>query len=434
MKQRVLKAFLSLSIGFSVFTYTSAHAQSLSDIHKKQAENDTKKQKKNAEIKEVQGQQDQVVQELEKIESNLEQTKKDIETKKTEIDDTKKEIDRLKDEIAKIQKRIEERDALLKERVRSMYESGGAVKYLEVVLGSQNFGDFLDRLISLNMIAESDKALLEEQKRDKAKVEENKKDVEQKLESLNAKLQDLNGLNDKLKAQKEAKDRLSASLKKKETHLHEDVTSIEEKNDILAAQEKAIKEEIARAKREAEQRKREEAARKAAAEKAAQKQAAEKRVAEKENRQAPAPAPAPKQSTPHVSANFIWPANGYVSSPFGTRFGGSDFHPGIDIAEAGAGNPIVAAADGTVARSYLSSSYGNCVFVSSYIDGQLYTTVYAHMSERMVSTGQTVKQGQRLGTMGNTGHSTGQHLHFELHKGQWNYAKSNAVNPVPYLH
>lgn len=422
LKFKVLKGFLALSIGLSAFTYTSASAESLSEIHKKQAENQAKKQEKNAELKEVQGRQDAVLKELKKIESTLQKTLDDIQAKKTEITQTKGEIENLKERIAKIEKRIKERDALLKERVRSMYESGGAVKYLEVVLGSSSFGDFLDRLISLNMIAESDKSILEEQKRDKAAVEKDKQHVEQKLNSLNANLQELNRLNEKLSAQKEAKNRLSASLNKKESHIHEDVTSIKEKDEILAAQEKAVKEEMARAKREAEQRKREEAARKAAA----------KRAAEKESRQAPqAPAPAPK--APSVSANFIWPANGYVSSPFGTRFGGSDMHPGIDIAKAGAGNQISAAASGTVARSYLSSSYGNVVFVSSYIDGQLYTTVYAHMSERAVSTGQSVTQGQRLGTMGNTGHSTGQHLHFELHKGEWNYAKSNAVNPVPYL-
>lgn len=424
LKRKILKGLLSLSIGLSAFTYTSANAQTLSDIHQKQAENQAKKQEKNAEIKDVQGQQDQVLEELQKIESTLQQTLNNIQTKKTEINDTKNEIQSLKDQIAKIQKRIKERDAILKERVRSMYESGGAVKYLDVVLGSQNFGDFLDRLISLNLIAESDKSILEDQKRDKAAVEQDKQHVEQKLNSLNAKLQELNGLNDKLSAQKEAKNRLSASLKKKETHLHEDVTSIEEKNQILSAQEKAVKEEMARAKREAEQRKREEAARKEAAKRAAERQ---------QERHDSAPSPAPTHSEPSVSANFIWPANGYVSSPFGKRFGGSDFHPGIDIAQAGSDNAISAAASGTVARSYLSSSYGNVVFISSFIDGQLYTTVYAHMSERAVSTGQSVTQGQRLGTMGNTGHSTGQHLHFELHKGEWNYAKSNAVNPIPYL-
>lgn len=49
---------------------------------------------------------------------------------------------------------------------------------------------------------------------------------------------------------------------------------------------------------------------------------------------------------------------------------------------------------------------------------------------RLVNAGDVVSKGQRIGTMGNTGDSTGQHLHFELHKGPWNQAKSNAINPI----
>jgi murein DD-endopeptidase MepM/ murein hydrolase activator NlpD len=128
--------------------------------------------------------------------------------------------------------------------------------------------------------------------------------------------------------------------------------------------------------------------------------------------------------------NFIWPTAGTLTSNMGSRW--NAFHTGIDIAKGGT-VPVVAAASGTVSRSYYSSSYGNVVFISHYVDGQLYTTVYAHMRSRSVSSGQTVSQGQVLGYQGNTGMSFGQHLHFELHKGPWNASKSNAVNPLDYL-
>jgi murein DD-endopeptidase MepM/ murein hydrolase activator NlpD len=52
------------------------------------------------------------------------------------------------------------------------------------------------------------------------------------------------------------------------------------------------------------------------------------------------------------------------------------------------------------------------------------------METRFVSSGAVVKKGQQIGIMGSTGDSTGQHLHFELHRGQWNASKSNAINPV----
>ncbi|GAA3327723.1 hypothetical protein GCM10020331_068810 [Ectobacillus funiculus] len=139
-------------------------------------------------------------------------------------------------------------------------------------------------------------------------------------------------------------------------------------------------------------------------------------------------------SQPSVAAvnqgGFIKPAAGAFTSGFGGRWG--KLHAGVDIAASGT-VPVVAAADGVVIRAYASSSYGNVVFISHRINGQTYTTVYAHLSSYSVGTGQTVKQGQQIGIMGNTGDSQGQHLHFELHVGEWNLAKSNAVNPVPYL-
>lgn len=124
------------------------------------------------------------------------------------------------------------------------------------------------------------------------------------------------------------------------------------------------------------------------------------------------------------------PAEGKISSLYGKRWG--EKHQGIDIAKSGRVK-IIAAADGIVSDSYYSTSYGNVVFIKHNIGGQIFETVYAHMRNRSVSVGQTVKQGDFLGYMGNTGESFGQHLHFEVHKNSWNYAKSNAQDPLKYL-
>ncbi|WP_165350647.1 murein hydrolase activator EnvC family protein [Ectobacillus funiculus] len=131
------------------------------------------------------------------------------------------------------------------------------------------------------------------------------------------------------------------------------------------------------------------------------------------------------------STTFIKPAAGAFTSGFGMR--GNENHKGVDIASSGA-VPIVAAAAGTVIRSYYSNSYGNVVFISHQKDGKTYTTVYAHMRSRSVEQGQVVQQGQQIGVMGNTGASQGQHLHFEIHEGDWNIDKSNAVDPMLFLH
>jgi murein DD-endopeptidase MepM/ murein hydrolase activator NlpD len=134
--------------------------------------------------------------------------------------------------------------------------------------------------------------------------------------------------------------------------------------------------------------------------------------------------------------DFIYPAKGKITSRFGKDFlnGGARIHNGIDIAQSGV-NEVVASAGGRVSKSYLSSSYGECVFILHDINGQEFETVYAHMrsGSRKVKEGDHVRQGQPIGIMGNTGYSFGQHLHFELHKGRWNIGKSKAVDPLDYL-
>jgi uncharacterized protein YgiM (DUF1202 family) len=131
-------------------------------------------------------------------------------------------------------------------------------------------------------------------------------------------------------------------------------------------------------------------------------------------------------------ATFIYPTDTTrVTSKF--RGGRSDHH-GIDIAEPG-NHPIFAAASGSVSESRRSDSYGEVIKIVHNINGVTWETVYAHMrsGSRKFNLGDSVKQGQTIGMMGSTGQSTGQHLHFELHKGRWNLSKSNAVDPLKYL-
>ena len=130
------------------------------------------------------------------------------------------------------------------------------------------------------------------------------------------------------------------------------------------------------------------------------------------------------------SGGYLWPLSGYtrVSSPFGYRncpFHGQELHGGCDIL-APYGTPIKAAKSGVVIISTYGSSYGNYVTIA-HSDGS--RTMYAHQSQRAVSAGQTVSQGEVIGYVGSTGSSTGNHLHFEL----WlNSSSSSRVNPVAY--
>ncbi|MFC0559832.1 peptidoglycan DD-metalloendopeptidase family protein [Halalkalibacter alkalisediminis] len=123
---------------------------------------------------------------------------------------------------------------------------------------------------------------------------------------------------------------------------------------------------------------------------------------------------------------LIWPTFGEITDIYGTR-GGK--HYGIDVA-APEGTPVVSIAPGKVSRSYYSDTYGNVVFIEH--DNGL-ETVYAHLHVRKVEEGQAIEEGKKIGTVGNTGRSSGNHLHFEVHKGNWNMEKSESIDPFLVL-
>jgi murein DD-endopeptidase MepM/ murein hydrolase activator NlpD len=123
----------------------------------------------------------------------------------------------------------------------------------------------------------------------------------------------------------------------------------------------------------------------------------------------------------------IWPTDGEVTSRYGWRSSpwgwGSDWHPGIDIAN-DYGTPIVATADGEVVYSGWYSGYGKMIQIDH---GYGVVTAYAHNSENAVNIGQRVKKGEIIGYMGSTGYSTGTHLHYEVR------VNGTAVNPANFM-
>ncbi|MGH8998747.1 MAG: murein hydrolase activator EnvC family protein, partial [Acidimicrobiia bacterium] len=121
------------------------------------------------------------------------------------------------------------------------------------------------------------------------------------------------------------------------------------------------------------------------------------------------------------AAGFIWPVKGWVTSPFGPRWG--RMHTGIDVAAPG-GTPIGAAKAGHVLFAGWLGGYGNMVALDH---GDDLVTLYAHQSRLGVVEGQEVVQGQVVGYVGTTGRSTGNHLHFEVR------IDTRPVNPRPYL-
>ena len=130
------------------------------------------------------------------------------------------------------------------------------------------------------------------------------------------------------------------------------------------------------------------------------------------------------------NSSWIWPTNSgyYISSYYGWRWG--RLHAGIDITGTGHGSPIYVVNDGVVTRVGYNSVLGNFVEVNH--NNGIYT-VYEHLSRQYVSVGQTVYQGQTIAAMGNTGSSTGTHLHIGFWNGPSNTSGSQSYNPCNFL-
>jgi len=448
-------ASLLISSGL-IIPFSESHALAYDDLDKKQkdisnklSENQSKLSENKKNRSQLDSDQEKLTAELEKIDNQIITTNTSITNRQNEVKQTKTKIKKLKKEIKEINNRIEIRKKLLQDRIRSLQESGGNVNYIDVLLGAKSFSDFISRAVAINTIVDADKEILKAYKKDLELVEQKEKEINNSLDNLNADLAALESLNAKLKNQQGEKSKLLKQVKKDQKEAADELGSLENEAEILKSQNEAIKAE------EAYRKQKEEEANRVAEEKKTEKKpqpkenkqvVEEKKTEDKSQQNTTQTNTATPSSNGSVSrktvekiqkstdsntSGFIKPAPGVLTSNFGARWGTTHF--GVDIAQAGSDVPIYAAASGTVYSSRYSSSYGNVIFITHNINGQTYQTVYAHMSSRKVQTGDRVEQGQRIGTMGNTGESQGQHLHFEIHKGLWNAAKTNAVDPTPYI-
>jgi murein DD-endopeptidase MepM/ murein hydrolase activator NlpD len=128
-----------------------------------------------------------------------------------------------------------------------------------------------------------------------------------------------------------------------------------------------------------------------------------------------------------ASTPSIWPVRGYLSGGFGNRIdpftGQWDFHPGIDISTP-IGTKVIAPADGVVVSAGTKGAYGNAVTLNH---GYGTLTQYGHLERFAVRPGQRVRRGDVIGFVGNTGRSTGPHLHYEV------WIRDQTTNPIHYI-
>ena len=314
----------------------------------------------------------------------------EMEDAQTKLADKQTEIEEAEE--ALVQAKVEENTQYqsMKKRIKYMYENGNS-QVIELLMESENIGEFLNKAEYISQISEYDRDMLDE-------FQAVVKEVEAEEAALQTEYDELEVLRDDLLV--------------KQSNLE---SLLSEKNLQISDLEKQIGDNAALlqdliAQAEAERLKQEQAAAAAAA---AAQQAAQQQAAQNSGNSGGGSSYVPPVIDNVVSGNgqFTNPCPaGYVSSTFGYRDFDSSFHKGLDLA-APEGTPTYAAADGVVLIAGWSDSAGNWIVIDH---GNGFVGKYMHHSGLLVSAGQTVTKGQPIGLVGNTGNSFGAHLHFQL--------------------
>lgn len=352
--------------------------------------------------KKIEAQTQNVSKEALQAQAEVEAKESQINTLTSEIQDLEEEIEKAEKEAEDLKKSQEKNQEMLKNRLRALYIAGNT-STVELLIKSKNVFEFLSNYNLLKQVAQMDNKLATSAEQQKQKQEAIAIELETKKKSVQTKkvaMDDAKRESEKLKAIKEAE----------VAKLTEEGKAAIAKIEELKREEQKIAAQIA----EYERRKRAEIERQKKLAASKGKSSASVNTFEK-----------------YVGGVFAWPVPSIqrVGTSYGVkgRYWSSGYHTGVDV-PGPTGTQIVAANDGIVVTAGWNSSYGNYVVIDH--GGGMYT-LYAHASRLNVSSYQTVKRGQTIMFMGETGNAFGSHLHFEVRKGGSGY--SSHVNPLPYL-
>ena len=298
------------------------------------------------------------------------------------------------DQLEKAQEELRDLSQQHRERIRVMEEKGN-LTYWEVIFEANSFMDLLDRLNMVEEINEADRKRIEEMRIASDLVTATQLTLESEKQTLEESRVQLAADEEALEEKRAESDELLRELEKQSEEYERLMAESEILQDELMLEIAAKEKELAAAKYD---------------------EYLAKLALQGEN--------------PPSDATWVTPVSGYtLTSPFGMRvhpiLGTSRMHNGIDMACA-QGTPIYATRAGTVTvASYQAGGAGNYVSIN-HLDG--FASIYMHMTNYVVSAGQSVSQGQLIGYVGSTGLSTGPHLHFGI-----SYA-GTYVNPLAYIY
>lgn len=387
---------LSTNISFAI-TQKEIDAQKdkQSQIQKQTEEAEKKQKELEAKKSETMKQVESISHEIDVYESQIDQLQTKISQANAKISEAEKKLEENK-------KEHEAKEEMLKQRLVAVYESG-ETSYLDFLLTSQSLTDFISNYYLVSEVTQMDAELLEKIEKEKQEIEKAKKEIEESKQQLTTAKAEKEGVASKLKTSKVEKDRYVEQLTEDEKELEKEIQELRQANARMANEIKIAEEKY-------------------------RKQLEELKNSSSSNNSGAA-----------GSGFFMRPVNGGYESANGYYLSSGKFHGAIDYAIS-SGTPVYAAADGVVmSTANLSGSYGTYVVIRHVNGLQSY---YAHGTYGSISVtpGQIVKKGQKIMLSGNSGNSSGPHLHFEVRRSPYNYngyatayGQDSRVNPSAYM-
>lgn len=334
---------------------------------------------KQQELNESRAKEKSLGDQVNSLEQQINSKQSDIDELEASISETQAKLETLEEELAAAEEKVNTQNENLNARLRNMYKNG-SVGFIDVLMDSGSFSEFLNNLSLVEKVYTSDQDVLEELQKAYDEIDAKKKEIE----TLQAELSESKATMEEQKSSLEAD---KASVEKKKSEIAADSAETQRELDKLEADAQALTSSIRNSG-------------------------------------------SSSSSSKYNGGIMAWPVPSChtVSSGYGGRIhpttGKYKFHGGLDI-PGSYGSAIVAANSGKVIwAGNRGDSYGNYVIIDH---GGGVSTLYGHSSKVLVSTGQRVSRGQRIANVGSTGRSTGPHCHFEVR------INGSRVNPNPYV-
>lgn len=405
MKKMYLKV-VSILVIATVILNTVSISYAASSISSQKNELNQKIQETKDNLNEVNSQKEESQNKVNNLSSQIDSYESQINSLKNEIETKTNEVNELQKKLDELEAEREKNQSLLDERLVTLYESG-EVSYLDMLLSSTDLTEFISSYYMIETLTAADKELIQNLENDKKEIADTQEKVNSSLNEIETKKSELETVQQQLSDAKDEEQTKVDKLTEQSHDLESDVEEYEKKMKELDAKEKAQEAALQKKYEEAKKKAEQNASSGSSSSGSGSSSAAGSTVSSK---------------------GFIRPVKtGSITATM--YYSSGKYHGAVDFGVS-VGTPVYAAADGIVVTSTWggSDSYGYYIKIKHY--NGLYT-LYAHGSSLVVSVGQEVKQGQLIMYSGNTGNSTGPHLHFEVRVSPGGY--SNRVNPLNYL-